>query len=254
MDSFGLEGKRALITGGSRGIGFGIARAMVAAGADVALIARGKEGLHDAETTLAASGRRIWTYPFDASRTGEIGTLYDTIVADTGGIDILVNNAGTARRNPAQDVTDEEWSSVITINLTALFKFCQAFGRERIGSGRSGKIVNIASIMSEAARVNNTPYAASKGGVRQLTKALAVDWAKHRINVNALGPGFIKTELNRPLWEDPEFDRWVRDRTPMGRWGSPEDLGNIAVFLASEASDFITGQIIYADGGWLSSF
>ena len=254
MESFRLDGKTALVSGGSRGIGFGIARAMAEAGADLALISRSEEKLAEARAGLERLDRRVWTYPFNMGEVEEIDSLYARVLEDTGGIDILVNNAGGTRRNMAQDVSLEDWSFVINLNLTSLFALSRAFGRDRIKSGKPGKIVNIASLMSDTVREMNSPYAASKGGVKQLTKALAVDWARHGINVNAIGPGYIKTDLTRPLWEDKDFDGWVKQRTPMGRWGVPEDLGTTAVFLASPASDFITGQIIYVDGGWISTF
>jgi gluconate 5-dehydrogenase len=180
--------------------------------------------------------------------------LFEKITVDTNGIDILVNNAGGTRRGPAESISAEDWEFVINLNLTSVFKMSQAFGRERIASGRSGKIVNIASLMSELVRAGTASYAASKGGIRQLTKALAVDWARYGINVNAIGPGYIKTELTKKLWEDGKFDTWVIGKTPLGRWGYPEDLGQTAVFLASPASDFVTGQIIYVDGGFVSCF
>lgn len=254
MNQFRLDDKRALITGGSRGIGLGIAKAMAEAGAHTVLVARNPEKLEAARRELESLGGHVWVYPFDLLRTEEIDILYAKIIEDTGGIDILVNNAGGTRRNPAEAQTLEDWNYVLNLNLTSIFVLSRAFGRERLESKRRGKIINIASLMSETVRKDNTPYAASKGAVRQLTKALAIDWAPHGINVNAIGPGFIRTELTQPLWENPEFDSWVKGRTPMGRWGKPEDLGNTAVFLASAASDFITGQVIYVEGGWLSTF
>ena len=254
MEKFRLDGKTALVSGGSRGIGFGIAKAMAAAGADLALIARSEQKLKSAKDELEAMGRRVWTYPFDMGNTSEIDGVFSKVLEDTGGIDVLVNNAGGTRRNMAQDVSLEDWDFVIRLNLTSQFALSRAFGRERIERGKPGKIINIASLMSDTVREMNSPYAASKGGVKQLTKALAIDWARHRINVNAIGPGYIKTDLTETLWADEEFDSWVKKRTPMGRWGGPEDLGTTAVFLASPASDFITGQIIYVDGGWISTF
>ncbi len=254
MNAFALEGRRAFITGGSRGIGFGIARAFVEAGADVILVSRSKDGLEKARNELAPSGRNIRTVAFDMNRTDEIDTFYTNVVQETGGIDILVNNAGGTRRGPAESISADDWQFVINLNLTAVFKLSQAFAKERIQSRRKGKIINIASLMSELVRTNNAPYAASKGGIRQLTKSLAIDWAKYNINVNAIGPGYIRTELTRTLWEDKDFDQWVVGRTPMARWGYPEDLAFTAVFLAASASDFITGQIIYVDGGFISCF
>jgi gluconate 5-dehydrogenase len=227
---------------------------MTAAGAQTVLVARDPEKLEAARKDLEDLGGQVRTYAFDLLRTEEIDDLYAKIIEETGGIDILVNNAGGTRRNPAESQTLEDWNFVLNLNLTSLFVLSRAFGRERLKTKRKGKIVNIASLMSETVRKDNTPYAASKGGVRQLTKALAIDWAPYGINVNAIGPGFIRTELTQPLWEDPEFDSWVKGRTPMGRWGEPADLGYTAVFLASAASDFVTGQIIYVEGGWLSTF
>ena len=254
MTKFNLDGKRALITGGSRGIGFGIAREMAQAGADLVLVARDPARLRQARDELEDTGRSIGIRSFDLEDVEGIAALYAELLDAYGPIDILVNSAGLTRRGPAHQLSLDDWNLVITVNLTAVFALCQAFGRERISSGSRGKIINIASLMSDAARQDNSPYAASKGGIRQLTKALAVDWARYGINVNAIGPGYIHTDLTRSLWEDAEFDQWVKARTPMGRWGTPEDIAATAVFLASEAADFITGQLIYVDGGWLATF
>lgn len=254
MDKFRLDHKIALISGGSKGIGFGIATALTEAGSELVLVARDKKTLAAARNKLSHTGRRVRIYSFDMSNTGKIENLYDQIIKDTGGIDILVNNAGGTRRGPADTLTAEDWNFVINLNMTATFALCQAFARERIKNGKSGKIINIASLMSETVREDNAPYAASKGGIRQLTKALAVDWAKHEINVNAIGPGFIQTDLTKPLWKDASFDKWVKWKTPWARWGKPKDIGNAAVYLAAPASDFVTGQILYVDGGFLSTF
>jgi len=254
MQKFRLDGRCALITGGSRGIGFGIAEAFVESGADVVLVSRNQDGLEHARNRLAASGRSIRTYAFDMNAIDQIERFYQRIAADTDGIDILVNNAGGTRRGSAESISAEDWQFVIDLNLTSVFKMSQAFAKDHIHTGKPGKIVNIASLMSELVRSGNAPYAASKGGIRQLTKSLAVDWARYRIHVNAIGPGYIRTDLTRALWEDHSFDSWVLGRTPMGRWGTPEDLGNAAVFLASGAADFITGQILYVDGGFISCF
>jgi gluconate 5-dehydrogenase len=254
MEQFRLDDKISLVTGGSKGIGLGIAGALAGAGSDLVLAARDKKTLDQAREKLSTTGRRVWLYSFDMSNTDQISNLFADIVRDTGGVDILVNNAGGTRRGPADTLTVEDWNFVINLNMTATFALCQAFARERIKTGKKGKIINIASLMSETVREDNAPYAASKGGIRQLTKALAVDWAKHGINVNAIGPGFIQTDLTRPLWEDESFDKWVKWKTPWARWGKPEDLGNAAVYLASAASDFVTGHILYVDGGLLSTF
>jgi gluconate 5-dehydrogenase len=254
LNQFRLDEKVALVTGGSRGIGFGIAKALAEAGANLALIARDKKTLDESREKLSSTGRKVWIYAFDMSSTDRIGDLFAEVAGDTGGADILVNNAGGTRRGPADTLTAEDWNFVINLNMTATFTLCQQFARERIKSRKRGKIINIASLMSETVREDNAPYAASKGGIRQLTKALAVDWAKHQINVNAIGPGFIQTGLTKPLWEDESFDKWIKWKTPWARWGKPEDLGHAAVYLAAPASNFVTGHILYVDGGLLSTF
>ncbi len=254
MEKFRLDNKISMITGGSKGIGFGIAKALAAAGSDIVLVARDKTNLDRARKELAGTGRNVRTLSFDMSHVEEIDEMFTAIIKDTGGVDILVNNAGSTRRGPAETITAEDWDFVLNLNVTAVFTLCRAFAGERIKNGKKGKIINIASLMSETVREDNAPYAASKGAIRQLTKALAVDWAKYQINVNAIGPGFIQTDLTRPLWEDESFDKWLKWKTPQARWGKPEDLGNAAVFLASPASDFVTGHILYVDGGLLSTF
>lgn len=254
MEKFKLKGKVSLVTGGSRGIGLGIARALAEAGSDLALIARNQDGLETARKKLADTGRNIRVYPFDMADIREVDKIYERIASDAGDIDILVNNAGINRRGQAEKLAMEDWHAVIEVNLSSVYAMCRAFGRERIESKKGGKIINIASVMSETVREDNAPYAASKGGIKQLTKSLAVDWARHRINVNAIAPGFIRTDLTAALWENEEFNRWLRWKTPQARWGEPSDIGHTAVFLASDASDFITGQIIFVDGGLTATF
>jgi len=253
-EKFRLDHKIALVTGGSRGIGFGIARALAEAEADIVLVARDESGLGRARDKISQTGCHAWTYSFDMSNVEKIDDMFAAIVKETGGVDILVNNAGVNLRGPAEKFTTADWNYVINLNMTAVFTLCKAFANERIKGGKKGKIINIASVMSETIREDNAPYAASKGGIRQLTKALAVDWAKYQINVNAIGPGFIQTDLTRPLWENEEFNKWLKWKVPWGRWGNPDDLGNAAVYLASAASDFVTGHILYVDGGLLSTF
>lgn len=253
-EKFRLDNKISLVTGGSKGIGFGIAKALAEAGSDVVLLARNKSDLEKARDALSQTGRRIWIYSFDMSEVDKIDEMFDRIIKDTEGLDVLVNNAGGTRRGPAETLTLEDWNFIINLNMTAVFALCQAFAKERIKRGKKGKIINTASVMSQTVREDNAPYAASKGGIRQLTQALAVDWAKYHINVNAIGPGFIRTDLTRPLWENEEFNKWLKWKTPQGRWGNPEDLGHAAVYLASSASDFVTGHILYVDGGLLTTF
>lgn len=257
---FSLAGRRALVTGGSRGIGLGVALALADAGAAVALVGRDRDALAAARAQIAARGGRAEAYPGDLTDLDAIEELYRQVRAG-GPVDILVNNAGATRRAPAERISPADWDFVVGLNLTAVFRLCQAFGRDRIAQAQraapaapAAKIINIASLMSEQVRADNAPYAATKGAIRQLTKSLAVDWAKYRINVNAIGPGYIKTDLTRPLWEDEEFDAWVCRRAPLGAWGAPADVGAAAVFLAAPAADYVTGQVLYVDGGWLSSF
>jgi len=250
---FSLKGKRALVTGGSGGLGLAIADALSRHGADVAIIGRDVNRLNEAYRRLDRQGTQGWTFPFDLHRVEGIEDLYREITEATGGIDILVNSAGINRRGAAEQITLDVWQEVIRVNLTAPFALSQAFARERIASNRPGKIINIGSLMCVAARPTVAPYGASKGGLLQLTKALAVDWAKYNITVNAIGPGYFVTEMTKPLKEDAEFDSWVLSNIPLGRWGVPDDLTGATVFLASPASDYITGQIIFVDGGWLAN-
>ena len=251
---FRLDGRRAMVTGGSKGIGEALARGLAEAGADLILVARGQDALNSAQTRLGNTGRQIETAPFDLVDTDAIADFYGRVTDQYGPIDILVNNAGTTRRGAIDKLTLEDWRVVIELNLTSMFALSQVFARERISADQPGKIINIGSLMSSTARANNVPYASSKGGVLLMTKALAVDLAPHNILVNAIGPGFIDTPMNKPLVEDPQFSQWVEERCPLGRWGTPEDIAGTVVFLASSASDFLTGQMIYVDGGWLARF
>jgi len=251
---FDLSGNVAMVTGASRGLGRGIAKGLAQFGASVVLVARDGNALARAQKDIGQTGAQTWVFPFDLADTDGIPRFFEEVVATTNGVDILVNNAGTTVRAPAEDMSIDEWHRVLNLNLTSVFVLSQAFARGRIAAGKPGRIINIGSLMCEHARVTTAAYTASKGGIRQLTKALAVDWAKHGIRVNAIGPGYFRTDLTKPIQDDPEFDRWVKGRTPLGRWGEPEDLVGAAVFLASSASDFVTGQMLYVDGGWLATF
>ena len=242
-----------MVTGGGRGIGLAIAKGLAEHGADVAIVARSKEQLEDAARKIhAETGRKIWSFPFDLENTEGINDFFGSVIAETKGIDILVNCAGTTIRGPAEDVDLKTWNQVIEVNLTSTFVLSQAFCRHRKKAGRAGRIINIGSLTCHAARPTTAAYASSKGGLLSLTKTLAVEWAKYNINVNAIGPGYIATELTEPLWNDEDSNKWVLSKTPLGRWGRPEDLVGTAVLLASRAGEFITGQIIYVDGGWLA--
>ncbi|MFH1718788.1 MAG: glucose 1-dehydrogenase [Planctomycetota bacterium] len=250
---FSLSGKTALVTGGGRGIGLAIAQGLAEHGAAIALVARTKEQLEAAaERIQAETGRKTWGFPFDMENAEGIEGLFENILAETKGIDILVNCAGMTVRGAAEDVDIETWNRVIQVNLTSVLMLSQAFCRHRKQAGKAGRIINIGSLTCHAARPTTAAYGSSKSGLLMLTKTLAVEWAKYNINVNAIGPGYIATELTEPLQTDEDFNRWVLTKTPLARWGQPEDLAGTAVLLASSAGDFITGQIIYVDGGWLA--
>lgn len=250
---FSLSGKTALVTGGGRGIGFAIAKGLARHGADVAITARSKEQLEEAARQIQAeTGRKTWPFPFDLSNIEGIDNFFESILAETKGIDILVNCAGITIRGPAEDVDLKTWKKVIEVNLTSTFVLSQAFCRHRKEVDKAGRIINIGSLTCHGARPTTAAYASSKGGLLSLTRTLAVEWAKYHINVNAIGPGYIATELTEPLWSDADFNKWVLSKTPLARWGQPDDLIGTAVLLASKAGEFITGQIIYVDGGWLA--
>jgi gluconate 5-dehydrogenase len=254
MNHFSLEGKLAMVTGGSRGIGLGAARAMGESGARLILVARSAEALAKAANELKAAGIEAATSAFDLLDSEGIAGWYEDCTREFGQPDILVNSAGMTRRGTATELTLADWNAVMALNATAIFELSRAFARNLIKLGRKGKVVNIASLLTAAARANTSAYTASKGAVGQLTKALAVDWAAHGIMVNAIAPGYVDTELNEALLNDAAFDTWVKTRCPLGRWGTPEDIAWPIVFFASPASDFITGQILYVDGGWLATF
>jgi len=250
---FDLSGKIALITGSSQGIGFGIARGLGQAGATILLNGRDEEKLGRAVSTLSGEGLNVFGYSFNVTDSNQIDRKISAMEREVGPIDILVNNAAIQRRGPLDTFEESAWREVIETNLTAVFLTTQRVVKGMIDR-KSGKIINICSLMSEVSRPTIAPYTASKGGVKMLTKAMAVEWAKYNIQVNGIGPGFIVTEMNKALLEDEKFDAMVRSRTPAGRWGQPSDLAGAAVFLASRSSDYITGHIIYVEGGLLSTF
>jgi gluconate 5-dehydrogenase len=249
-----MAGSLALVTGGSRGIGLASAYALADDGVDVILVGRDEEALSAAAAKIATTGRSVHREPFDLVDTAGIEPWFDGVCSRYGTPDILINAAGVNLRGPAIELTLAEWDTVTALNSTAIWELSRHFARALIKADRPGRIVNIASLMTAAARPGTSPYTASKGAVGQLTKALAVEWAKHGILVNAIAPGYIDTDLNKPLIADPQFDSWVKGRCPLGRWGQPEEIAEPVAFLASEAARFITGQTIYVDGGWLSTF
>lgn len=251
---FSLEGKRALVTGANRGIGRAIAEGLAVAGGEVAILARDKDKLKEAKAGIEkVSGKKVWMFEFDLEETEKIDEAFENITSQAGQIDILVNCAGLNIRAKAEEMDIEAWERVHKVNLTAAFVLSQGFCRYRKKVGRGGRIINIGSLMCHGARPSVAAYASSKGALLMLTRSLAVEWAQYNINVNAIGPGYIATELTAGLRADEDFDRWVLSRTPLERWGQPGDIAGAAVFFASAASDFITGQIIYVDGGWVAA-
>lgn len=249
---FDLSGRNALVTGATTGIGLALARGLGAAGAQVVVNGRDKERVERTVAALLSEGLAAHGAVFDVTVRSEIEDEVARVESGIGPIDILINNAGIQRRGPLLDMDPAVWDEVIRTNLSAVFLVGQAVAR-RMVPRRRGKIVNIASLASEVARKTIAPYVAAKGGVKQLTRAMCVEWAGSNIQVNAIGPGYFATPLNKVLQDDPAFDAWVRERTPAGRWGTPEELVGAAVFLASPASDFVNGQVIYVDGGLLAS-
>jgi gluconate 5-dehydrogenase len=254
MNPFDLSGKVALVTGATRGIGLGVARAMAKSGAGVILAGRDQGFLEQSATELRQITDSVHIARCDLSQTDRIASWFERVCADYRSPDILVNSAGINRRGPAIDLSLDDWNEVIAVNTTAIFELCRGFARARIAEGKRGRIINIASLMTAAARSGISPYIASKGAIGQLTKAFAVEWANAGILVNAIAPGYIDTELNKELIADAAFDHWVKGRCPLGRWGTPEDIAWPVVFLAGSAAGFITGQVIYVDGGWLATF
>lgn len=252
MDLFDLSGKTALVTGSSRGLGLMIARGLGQAGASLVLNGRDEETLQKAVGQLASEGITVCGVTFDVSDGGQVARGVAEAQKQAGGIDILVNNAGINRRGALEDIDEADWRRVIDTNLTGAFLITQAVARGMIAR-KAGKIINICSLMSEVARPGVAPYAAAKGGLKMLTKSMAVEWAPHNVQVNGIGPGYFVTEMTKRLTDEQEFNAWVCRRTPAGRWGKPEELIGAAVFFAGRASDFVTGQILYVDGGILAT-
>jgi gluconate 5-dehydrogenase len=245
---FDLSGKVALVTGAHRGLGFAIAQGLGRAGATVVLNGRRFEAVEPAARTLTAQSLKASTAIFDVTDRDAVLAAVAAIESEHGHIDVLVNNAGIQRRGALADFSQRDWNDIIATNLTAPFVVSQAVLPGMIAR-KNGKIVHIASLMSELARPGVVPYTAAKGGVRQLTRGMAVELAPHNIQVNAIAPGYFATEMNRALIDDAEFNAWVCKRTPAGRWGQPDELAGIAVFLASSASNYMTGQMLIVDGG-----
>lgn len=249
--SFSLAGKTAIVTGASRGIGQAIAIGMAEAGADIVAVASRAENAADTVAAVQALGRKALAVGCDQSSPDAITAAASKAYELTGSVDILVNNAGTIRRSPARDYSDEDWSAVIDTNLTGVFQFCRAIGGKMIDQGQ-GKIVNIASLLSFQGGITVPAYAASKGGVSQLTKALANEWAGLGVQVNAIAPGYIATDNTAALRANPERNTSILARIPAGRWGDASDIAGAAVFLSSSAANYVNGHILTVDGGWMA--
>jgi gluconate 5-dehydrogenase len=252
LSAFDLTGKRALVTGSSRGLGFAMARALGEAGASVVLNARDNVALGAAADTLAQAGIPVSAVAFDVTSRDSVNDAINHIEDELGPIDILVNNAGMQFRSSLEAFPPERFDQIVSTNLTSVFNVSQPVARHMIARGR-GKIINVASLLAELARPSIAPYAATKAAVANLTRGMAVDWARHGINVNAIAPGYFATELNDALLKDEKFNAWIGTRTPMGRWGQPHELGGAAVFLASEASGFVNGHVLYVDGAFTAT-
>jgi gluconate 5-dehydrogenase len=249
---FDLAGRTALVTGSSQGLGLAIARGLAAAGAAVVLNGRHPEKLSAAAQSLRSAGARVDVAAFDVTDGGAASAAIERVEAEFAPVDILVNNAGIQRRAPLAEMTEAQWREVIDTNLTSAFLVARAVAPRMIARG-SGKIINLCSVIADVARPTIANYAAAKGGLKMLTRAMAVEWARHGVQANAIAPGYFLTELNRTLVENPQFNAWVCQRTPAGRWGKPEELIGAAVFLASRASDFVNGQMLAVDGGLLAA-
>ena len=245
---FDLTGRRALITGSSQGIGLAIASGIADAGAEIIINGRNQERLETAAFPLRQRGARVHIAPFDVTVADAIRAAVDSIEQSIGAIDILVNNAGMQFRTPLEDFPIDKWHELMQLNLDSVFLVSRAVARHMIARNR-GKIINICSVASELGRPTIAPYTASKGAVKMLTKGMCADWAKHGLQINGIGPGYFRTELNRELTENPEFSGWVEKRTPAGRWGELHELMGAAIFLSADASSFINGHILYVDGG-----
>ena len=248
LDTFRLTGRRALITGSSGGIGLALARALGQAGAQLVLNGRSSDKLLSAAELLRSEGLSVQTCAFDVTDSTAVQAAVHSLESSGLTIDILVNNAGMQIRNPLHEFLDADWHTLMKTNLDSVFYVSKAVAQGMIGR-KQGKIINICSVQSELGRPGIAPYTASKGAVKMLTKGMAIDWGPHGLNVNGLGPGYFKTELTEKLVADESFTQWLTGRTPSRRWGDVQELGGAVVYLASDASRFVNGHILYVDGG-----
>lgn len=249
IELFSLSGRVAVVTGAGRGLGRSMALALAAAGADVVAASRTSTEIESLRDEIRALGRRSEAIVADATLEADCDNLASETVARMGRVDILVNNAGINIRKPVLELTPEEFRRVITTNLEGYFLCAHALGKHLVAQG-SGKVINISSIMGRVALANQAAYASSKGAIEQLTRVLAIEWAPSGVQVNAIGPTYFETDLTRSLFEDEERHDFITGRTPMGRWGQPHELAGAVIFLASSASDYVTGHTLMVDGGW----
>ncbi|MGO4742553.1 SDR family oxidoreductase [Serratia quinivorans] len=249
---FDLTGKTALVTGSSRGLGFSYAEGLAAAGASVILNGTQAATVQAAVDRLQSQGLKARGFSFDVTDESAIEAVFSQLDEEQVEVDIVINNAGIQYRKPLVDLELEQWQRVLDTNLTSAFIVARAAARRMIARGRGGKIINIGSLTSQAARATVAPYTAAKGGIKMLTCSMAAEWAEFNIQSNAIGPGYILTDMNAALVDNPEFDAWVKASNPSKRWGKPKELIGTAVYLASDASNYVNGQIIYVDGGWLA--
>ena len=246
---FDLSGRVAIMTGAGRGLGRTMALALAASGADLALASRTAPEIESLADEVRALGRRAIAVPTDVTSPEACGALVAATVDQLGRLDVMVNNAGTNVRKPALELTTDEFNFVLTTNLNGYFNGARAAGRHFVVQG-SGKVINLSSILGSVALPNQAAYASSKGAIEQLTRVLALEWATEGVQVNGIAPTYFETDLTRPLYEDPERRAFIEERTPVGRWGQPHELAGAVIFLASDASNFVTGQTILVDGGW----
>jgi gluconate 5-dehydrogenase len=249
---FDLTGRTALITGSTRGIGLALAQGLADAGAKVIVNSRQQAAVDEALAQLKGHGHQAVGAAFDVADPASVTAAFESFDKQGLQIDILINNAGIQHRAPMLELELKDWQRVIDTNLTAAFLVGKEAAKRMVARGRGGKIINIGSLTSEAARATVAPYTVAKGGIKLLSKAMAAEWAQYDIQANSIGPGYILTDMNEALVNNPEFNAWVKASNPAKRWGKPEELVGAAVFLASAASNYVNGQIIYVDGGWLS--
>jgi gluconate 5-dehydrogenase len=252
LDQFSLQGKRALITGSSQGIGLALARALGSAGASLILNGRDAGRLQQAAAQLESENLSVEVSSFDVTDRDQTATHIEAIESDLGAIDILVNNAGMQHRRELENFEFGDWDRLMDLNLNSIFNVSRPIARSMIARG-GGKIINICSIQARLARPGIAPYTASKHAVLGLTSGMCADWAQYNIQANGIAPGYFDTELTSALVADPEFSAWVGKRTPAGRWGQVKELGGAAIFLASTASNFVNGQVMFVDGGMSST-